>query len=71
RDAARARQLADQLTASGFPAHTATVTLGSRGTWEEVVLGRYPTAAAARQDLQRLQRGGAFADARVRPLGGG
>ncbi len=43
RDADRAARLVAQLTSLQFEARDVAVTLGSRGAWREVLIGRYRT----------------------------
>ncbi|HEY7789614.1 MAG TPA: AAA family ATPase [Vicinamibacterales bacterium] len=70
RDADRADRLIAALRQGHFRAYRVPVSLGDRGVWQAVLLGRYADETAARTDLQRLQAGGDYAEARVLRIGG-
>lgn len=67
---ARAQRLAQQLTATGYPARTLERSLGPAGSIFEVVVGDYPTVFDAVRDLTSLQSQHGFNDARVEPVSG-
>lgn len=61
----RSARLVEELTTQGFRAFHQPLDLGARGSFQQVLIGRFETRAEADRDLERLRQRGGHDDARV------
>jgi type II secretory pathway predicted ATPase ExeA/cell division septation protein DedD len=61
----RGARLVEELTAQGFRAFQQPLNLGTRGLFQQVLIGTFETRAEADRDLERLRQRGGHDDARV------
>jgi hypothetical protein len=61
----RSARLVEELTTQGFRAFHQPLDLGPRGSFQQVLIGRFGTRAEADRDLERLREHGGHDDARV------
>jgi cell division septation protein DedD len=61
----RGARLVDELIAAGFRAFHRPLDLGSRGSFQQVVIGPFASRVEADTDLARLRQRGSHDDARV------